>query len=50
MSVMPARRYVHHAFTWCPLRPEEDIGSIGIEVTDNCKLPSGSWELNPSPL
>lgn len=26
--------------------PEEGVGAPGIGVTDSCKLPCGSWELN----
>ena len=28
----------------------EGVGSPGTGVTDNCVVPCGYWELNPSPL
>lgn len=38
--------YVHHVHVWCLLRPEEEIGSLEIRITEGCKLLCGCWELN----
>ena len=35
---------------WCPWRPEEDVRSSGIGVTDGDELPCGCWESNLDPL
>jgi hypothetical protein len=35
---------------WASQSPEEDDGSPETGVTDSCKLPYGSWELNPGSL
>lgn len=40
---------VHHVHDWCSQRPE-GVGSLGIGVTDACKLPHGVWEPNLDPL
>ena len=50
MSVLPACISVYHACVWCLQRPEEEIRSPGIGVTDNCKPPCGCRELNSGPL
>lgn len=37
-------------WTQCPGMPEEDVGSIGTQVTNSCEPLYGRWELNLGPL
>jgi hypothetical protein len=34
VSVLPACMSVHHMSTWCPQRPEEDVGLPGTGIID----------------
>lgn len=46
--LVSAYMYVHHVYTWCPRKPEEDNGPLGTGITNGHELPR--LELNPSPL
>lgn len=35
---------------WCPMTMKEDIRCPRARITDDCEVPYGWWELNPSPL
>lgn len=35
---------VYHMHIWYPQRPQEDVGSSGIEITDGYELPCGYWK------
>lgn len=37
---------VYHMHIWYPQRPQEDVGSSGIEITDGYELPCGYWKSN----
>lgn len=41
---------VYHVHAWCSERPEEEGGSAGAGVMDNCGLTCGCWESGPGPL
>lgn len=45
-------QYVHMyvKYVQCRLVAEEDVGSSGIDVIDDCVLPCACWEWNSSPL
>lgn len=38
---LPVCMYVCHQSAWCPLWPENSIGSPGTGITDNCEPPRG---------
>lgn len=42
--------FVHDVYAWCPQKPEEDIKSPAVGVTDNCESPPGCWVSNLGPL
>lgn len=50
MSLLPACMFVQHVCAQCLWRPEEDIGSPGTVVTNECEPSHGCWEANPGPL
>ena len=41
---------VLHICAWSLWRPEDSLRSSGTEVTGNCEMPCGCWDLNPGPL
>lgn len=43
MSGLPAYMYMYHVYVWYLWRPEENIGTPGAAVTDDCKpyVPAG---------
>ena len=41
---------MYYIGAWCPLRPDEGIGSPGTRVTDSCELPHGCWKSNMGSL
>lgn len=49
-SALPACLYVNQVQTWKLQGPEEDIGSPGPGVTDDCKPSRGCWDSNLCPL
>lgn len=38
MRVLCACMAVHHMYTWCPWRPEEDLG-----ISHDCEMPCECW-------
>lgn len=45
-GVLPACTSVHHMKACSPWKPEEGILSPATGITDGCKQPCGSWQLN----
>lgn len=49
-GVLPLCLPIHHMHAWCPQRPEEDAGSPGTGVTEDCELLCECSKLNPGPF